>query len=181
MSQQGGILATILAVRHWKLVTFHTHNISRCISSRLERTHSQSLRVYRSVWKERVTFWPDVWSRSWSSGVGLPLIIRPRFDWLSSFEKTWRLDIISSLFSFYLEQNSVVCAPLTTYGLFMIESCSLSQKHARAHTVQQETGGDVTKREKVWFCLQKSLFKQTNHQSVAEYLVYTWEQQNSDV
>lgn len=85
-------------------------------------------------------------------------------------QKTW-LDIISSMFSFYSEQNSVVCAALTIYGRFVIESSQLNKKPEE--TLQKEKKFDSV-------CRKVYSNKQTNHQSVAEYLVYTWEQQNSE-
>lgn len=44
--------------------------------------HSQSFRVYQSVWKARVIFCPVVWSKPFSSGV---VLIASTFDGKSSF------------------------------------------------------------------------------------------------
>ena len=75
---------------------------------------SQSFRRYHSVWKDRVTFCPVVWSNPLSSGIGLPSFIISFLDWKSSFEKCLSLAIesLSSMFAvrnvFFLNKKTDV-------------------------------------------------------------------------
>ena len=59
--------------------------------------------IFKTFWLwmwevDRVIFCPVVWSKPFSYGIGLPLLINSRFDWKSSYEKCFSLAIESSIF-----------------------------------------------------------------------------------